>query len=237
VDALLPSPDDTLARVLLWLAAPVPLVLALLTLSAAWSWVTTARTTARTTSRLVRGVAELVTEGTTQTGRTVVWLALSQALLVSTTYAIPQLLQLMNAKDANGEHVIAGGAGYSTGHTFSEAIAFDHWNPITQWCVLIALAAVVLQDLAIAARAPTLMTPTLVLLPVVVVFVGAAVLGALVGLIVVFLGLTGDEEYTVEMAGLYGIWVALLLGWCASAHGAYVCAEDLSEGVGRSKPE
>jgi hypothetical protein len=41
----------------------------------------------------------------------------------------------------------------------------------------------------------------------------------------------------VEMAGLYGIWVALLLGWCASAHGAYVCAEDLSEGVGRSKPE
>lgn len=221
--SLIPSPDDLLAQLALWLGLPTVVVVAYMTIMTAVDWFRRLASAATVGRSAGRSVLQLVVERTPSTFRRLIALAVSQGILLALTYSISKLALVTLDRGLDQ------GSFYVTGDVVDAVITYDAWSPWSQRAVLLVACCLALLNMGALSQNPGMrFVGSLPLHPLKVATLGLGVLAMLPGVLVFIMGAFHSSGYTVDMSYLYGLWVALLLGWSRFADIAMAASEGLA---------
>jgi hypothetical protein len=203
----LPSPQDIVVRVLVWLGAPGLIVTIYISVFALFGWISLGKATAR---KFARTQQQIVGRSSKRQRGTVSFIAAS-AIFVAITYSLTQLIGVTYEKI--GHHLsIAEGLTFNGRYLLSELIGYQHWTRLSAWAVFAALISIFLLNVADLIDMPGLRQfITFIWAIVLIPGAFATLLLALDGISVLILGLLHQDNYQPSMAILYLLWVACLL--------------------------
>jgi hypothetical protein len=208
----IPTPDAFLLQVLVWLGAPTLFVFLVSLAITSASWINTTRDVAKYSAAAGRSITTMVREKSSAQFRARVKLVFAGGAFVALVFSGAKFGPLMFEPDASG-YSLSSGVLYDMSEVWPRILGYENWTPLSQWATLGALASVVLLLFARLSGWGALQVPLYIAwVPIFVAGFGLGAITALVGLLVLIMGLFHTSGYTVEMAQLYGVWVAISWG-------------------------
>ena len=143
----LPSPQDIVVKVLVWLSAPAVIVMIYTSFLAAIGWYTVGRAGVRYTVIAGKRARETARHWTSSRQRSMVRLLAASTGFVAVAYSLSQLAGVTYEKINHGES-IASGFSFDAGFLVSRLLGYQHLTRLSVWTFVGALTSIFVLNFA-----------------------------------------------------------------------------------------